>query len=950
MDTPERRADRWKTVEAVFQTAADLAPELRPGYLDSACGADSELRCEVESLLQSAGATLGFLADPIQETARELAGKPGLAGHRIGPYEILRELGAGGMGTVFLAARADEHYERQVAIKVMHALLENSASMQARFRAERQILANLDHPNIARLLDGGVTSLGGGPASQGAPYLVMEYVDGVTLDEFCLERKLSADDRLRLFLVVCAAVEYAHNNLVVHRDIKPANILVSASGVPKLLDFGIAKLLTAELDAETNARTRTTEHLMTPEYASPEQIRGAPVTTSTDVYGLGVLLYEMLTGRRPFAAGTKSPIELALMICEREPELPSAAVSSAGRPAEARKLKGDLDNIVLMAMRKEPGRRYASVAQMSADVRAYLDGYPLIARTDHWAYRSRKFVRRHTWGVAAGVFMLLALIGFSTAMGVFARRARREQEIAQRQAQFLSDMFQASTPQKARGTTITARDLLDRGSQRVNTEFSSEPEVRASLLENIAGAYESLEVLDQAENLATQAYNLRSKIDGPDSLATAGALDLLATVIRLQGNYQKAEPLFSRVVAIRRRALGKDSLDVAASLSHLGECLYLLNEDAEAESTLRQSLAIDQRHGTNLGAETRNYLALVLERKGEYPEAIELLREATEIDRRATGTDDPDYAIALSNLASAFIDVGDLDTAETKLREALAIRRKILGNNHPDLHYSLNNLAFVLLNKGEWEAAEPYARETLALTRRQLGDSHPLVAGSYNGLGRILEAEREFPAARQEFRHGLDILRRLHQSSGWTWAQINLNLSMLELDSGGYAEAERLARLSLDRFRALGSESTPLFATGLIELAQDRLFQHDPHGAEPLLRQALKIRQEAFRPGHPAIIFVQTRLGEALIAEGKEALAETILRQAVDSAHAAKFRLPAWQIAEPESALGACLRALGRKQEAEQFIAQSQAGLQENPRPAFRRQSYLRLAEFTPAW
>lgn len=944
MNTPEQRADRWKTIEAVFQTAADLAPELRPEYLDSACGADAELRREVESLLRSADETLGFLADPIQETARELAAKPGLAGRRIGPYEILRELGAGGMGTVFLAARADEHYERQVAIKLMHAALENSASMQSRFRAERQILANLDHPNIARLLDGGVTSLAGGTGSQGVPYLVMEYVDGVTLDAFCRERKLALEDRLRLFLVVCAAVEYAHNNLVVHRDIKPANILVSEAGVPKLLDFGIAKLLTAELDDGTNTRTRTTEHLMTPEYASPEQIRGEPVTTSTDVYGLGVLLYELLTGRRPFATGTKSPLEIALMICEREPDLPSATVAAAGRPTEVRELKGDLDNIVLMAMRKEPGRRYASVAQLAADVRAYLDGYPLIARTDHWAYRSRKFVRRHTWGVAAGVFMLLALIGFSTAMGVLARRARREQEIAQRQAQFLSDMFQASTPQKARGTTITARDLLDRGAQRVNKEFGSEPEVRASLLENIASAYESLGVLDQAEMLATQAYNLRRQIDGPDSLATAGTLDLLATVIRLQGNYQNAEPLFSRVVAIRRRALGQDSPEVAVALSDLGECLYLLNKDAEAETTLRQSLAIDRRHGTNLGAETRNYLALVLERKGEYPEAIELLREATEIDRRATGTDDPDYATALSNLASAYIDVGDLDTAETKLREALAVRRKILGNNHTDLHYSLNNLAFVLLNKGEWEAAEPYARETLALTRRQLGDNHPLVASAHNGLGRILEAKREFPAARQEFQQALDILRGLNQSSGWTWAQINLNLAMLELDSGDYVEAERLTRQSLDRFGALGGESTPLFATGLIELAEDRLFQHDPQDAEPLLRQALKIRQEAFRPGHPAIIFVQTRLGEALTADGKEAQAEPVLRQAVDSAHASKFALPVWQIAEPESALGACLRDLGHKQEAEKFIGQSQAGLQKDPRPAFRRQSYLRVA------
>jgi serine/threonine-protein kinase len=949
--TPGQQQDRWRQLEAIFQAALDLEPDHRSDYLTSACGADLELRGEVESLLKSARDTVGFLATPIQDAARGVAGASAQPGRRIGSYEILRVLGEGGMGTVFLAARADEHYRRQVAIKLMHAGLGYSVSMQARFRAERQILANLDHPNIARLLDGGLTSFEEAGSTPGVPYLVMEYVDGVTIDVYCREHRLKLDDRLRLFLTMCAAVEYAHNNLVVHRDIKPANILVSSAGVPKLLDFGIAKLLDPEFGSEEAPRSRATEHLMTPEYASPEQIRGEPVTTSTDVHGLGMLLYELLTGRRPFLTSGKSPLETARIICEQLPESPSAAAhtSSSLPVAEVRKLKGDLDNIVLMAMRKEPDRRYASVAQLAADVRAYMNGYPLVARTDHWLYRSQKFVRRHRAGVAAGVLAVFALVGFSIAMGVLARRATREQQIAQRQAQFLSDMFQASTPEEARGSTITARDLLDRGAQRVDKEFAAQPEVRASLLENIAQAYESLGVLDQAQKLAERSYTLRSQISGPDSAGNAGVLDLLATVIRLQGDYPKAEPFFRRLVAIRRRATGEDNLDFATALSDLGECLYLENKDSEAETILRQSLAIHRRLGPDFGPATRNYLALLLERKGEYPEAAQLLSEAAEIDRRTRGGDSPEYATALHNFGSALIDAGDLRGAEAKLREALAIRRKVLPANHPNLFYSLNNLAFVLLNEGDWQGGEPFAREALALTEKSLGEQHPLVASSRNGLARVLEAKSDFPAASQQFRLALDILHSANQSDGWSAAQITLNLAMLDLDRGEYAEAERLSRQSLERFQKLGGNDTPAVATALIELAEDRLFQGDPKAAEPLLRQAVKIRQEKFRPGHPAIIFAQTRLGEELVAADEAAQAEPILRQAVAMAQKPEFPLPAWQVAEPEDALAGCLQILRRQPEAEKWRAISQVPLQTDPRPAFRVPASERLNKLAPS-
>jgi serine/threonine protein kinase/tetratricopeptide (TPR) repeat protein len=931
-------------LETIFQTAAEMTPELLPEYLNTACGDDAELRREVESLLASAGQSLDFLAKPIQDAAQAVAGQPSIIGQRIGPYRVLRALGKGGMGTVYLAARADDHYDRQVAIKLMSTGFGATESMQARFRSERQILANLDHPNIARLLDGGVTSLVGALGSPSVPYLVMEYVDGVPIDEHCRRNGLSIADRLRLFRIVCAAVEYAHNNLVVHRDIKPANILVSAAGAPKLLDFGIAKLLDPDLGDTPLSRTKTTQRLMTPEYASPEQIRGDVVTTASDVYELGVLLYELLARQRPFRLSGRSPLELAAMICDQQPEFPSASL--AARPdgaGEAKKLKGDLDNIVLKAMHKEPGRRYASVALLSSDVLAYLEGYPLLARTNTWGYRAGKFVRRHKLGVASVAATLLALVGFSIGMGLLAKRTTRDQFIAQRQTQFLSDMFQAATPEQARGNKFTARDLLDRGAQRVDKEFASEPQVRASLLENIASAYRSLGVLDQAETLSQRAYDLQTQIGGANAPSSAGALEILASVIRLKGQYQRAEPLFRRLVDIRRKALGNERVELASALSGLGECLYLEAKDQEAEPIMREGLAIYRHNGPNVGSENRNYLALLLERKGKYAEAVPLLREAVEIDRRTIGTDTPEYAISSHNLASVLIDLGDLSGAESRLRETLVIRRKVLGNDHPDLFYSLNNLAFVLLNEGNWKEAEPFAREALALNLRVLGKDHPQVAGARNGLARVFEAEGKFPEADQQFQLAMDTLRAANQSDGWYAAQIGLNRAMLELDRGHFADAESISRQSLEKLRKIGGNDAPAVATALIEVAQDRIFQYDPKSAEPLLREALAIRQKTFQPGHATIIAAQTRLGEALIGEGESAEAEPILQQAVGSAYQAPFPMPVWQVAEAQSALGACLLALGRRSEAENLIHSSQPGLQKHPRPAFRRQAADRL-------
>ncbi|MGZ5003001.1 MAG: serine/threonine protein kinase, partial [Chthoniobacterales bacterium] len=398
--------ERWARVKELFEAAVDLDPNQRTALLDKECGDDDALRSEIESLLKSDERTDGFIEQPAIAIPRDLfpnnVEEP-FAGRQFGSYQIMREIGRGGLGAVYLAARADDEYRKQVAIKLVRRGLDTEDILR-RFRNERQILAQLDHPNIARLIDGGTTD-------DGLPYFVMEYVNGQPINGYCDANALSTTERLTLFRKVCSAVTYAHQNLVIHRDLKPSNILVTQEGEPKLLDFGIAKLLSAgdELFTQTIPALR----VMTPEYASPEQIKGDKIMTTSDVYSLGVLLYELLTGQQPYRLKTRTPEQIARAITEQEPERPSTVLadnqqSEIGNP---KSLRGDLDNIVLMAMRKEPARRYASVGQFSEDVRRHLTGLPVVARKDTVAYRTSKFVNRHRIGVAAAALVLLSLVG-----------------------------------------------------------------------------------------------------------------------------------------------------------------------------------------------------------------------------------------------------------------------------------------------------------------------------------------------------------------------------------------------------------------------------------------------------------------------------------------------------------------------------------------------------------
>ncbi len=403
--TPER----WQQVKTLLQETLERPPADRAAFLARASGSDQELVREVESLLSAHDEAGGFIETPALAPRGKPSGQdapmdvPTWVGRRVGPYLMVREIGHGGMGAVYLAVRADDEYRKQVAIKVIRSTLAPAFILE-RFRHERQILADLDHPNIARLIDAGSTE-------DGSPYFVMDYVDGLPIDQHCLANDLSVNARLRLFLDVCAAVHYAHQHLVVHRDLKATNVLVTPGGVPKLLDFGIAKLLAPDAQPPED-RTMTGMRVMTMESASPEQVRGERVSTASDVYALGVMLHRLLTGRGPYGVATTTPHDLARAICEDDPRRPSDVAADAG---VARELRGDLDTIVLKALQKEPGRRYSTVDQFAEDIVRHLGGRPVLAQPDTLRYRTTKFITRHKTGVAAAAIVAVSLVGGAAA-------------------------------------------------------------------------------------------------------------------------------------------------------------------------------------------------------------------------------------------------------------------------------------------------------------------------------------------------------------------------------------------------------------------------------------------------------------------------------------------------------------------------------------------------------
>ncbi|HEU0178664.1 MAG TPA: serine/threonine-protein kinase [Blastocatellia bacterium] len=792
--------ERWQRIEELFGALVDHPAAERDNYLARVCNGDEELRLEVLSLL-ARDTSEDFIMDPIASAALSFTAKPkdDLTGERVGSYRVTRLIGRGGMGAVYEAERDDEQFLQQVAIKIIKRGMDTDF-VRDRFLRERQILASLDHPHIARLFDGGATPTG-------LPYFVMEFVAGEPITSYCRRSQLSVNEKLKLFRKVCSAVQHAHQRLVIHRDLKPSNILITEDGEPKLLDFGIAKLVSPD-GSQPYTRTETALRLMTPEYASPEQARGQAIATTTDVYSLGVVLYELLTERRPHEFKTSSPAEIERAICDTEIDEPSKVVGQmTGAPTRlARALEGDLDNITLMAMRKEPERRYQSVEQFSEDIRRYLAGMPVAARKDTFGYRAGKFVRRHKAGVA--ILALVAIL--AVAMAVQAARIARErdranQAVATAQAveQSLVAMFEVADPGKARGNVITARELLDQGAEKVLRELKDQPAVQAKLLDTIGQLYQSIGLYDRAQPLMEEALKLRRQALGNESPDVATSLNHLGEVGRLKGDYARSEPLFREALAMRRKLLGDESKDVAESLHKMGVLLVDRGSFGEAESLLREALALRRKlfgDETAEVADSLHSLGRLMWRTGKLHEAELLYRQALNLRRKVYGADHPSVAHSLNNLAITLQEQGDLRGAETIFREALAMRRKLLGEEHPEVAVSLANLASVLQDQKEYDEAERLFRQVLTLKHKVLGEEHPLLANTMHNLAMLLRDKGDYEEAEALYRQSMAMRRNLLGDGHWEVGMSLYSLAVLLYLKGEYEEAEKMERQAIDTY------------------------------------------------------------------------------------------------------------------------------------------------------
>jgi serine/threonine protein kinase len=894
-------ARRWLEVDRVFAEALEVPPAQRSAYLGAACAADADLQWEVERLLAADEHAAQFMEQQAGELSDLLAERED--GKRLGPYRLLSRLGAGGAGTVYLARRDDEEYDRQVAIKILHAELEGTEANH-RFLAERQILARLEHPNVARLYDGGSTE-------DGRPFLVMELVEGLPVDLYCDRHRLSVDQRLDLFRRICGAVEYAHRNLLVHRDLKPANILVTGGGEPKLLDFGIAKQL-EPLPGGGEGVTRTGLRLLTPFYASPEQIRGEAITTASDIYSLGVMLHELLTGRSPYRLGAGHLHEVGVAICEQESERPSQALwrpargegGRRGLPVEeaararglrpaalSRRLLGDLDNIVLTALRKEPQRRYSSVSQLSDDVLRHLRNWPVSARPDTLPYRLRKFVRRNRAAVFAAAAAAVLAVGSIWSLVAEERRLARERDKSRYALAFLVDTFKRADPYHALGKKLGVQDLLTEAEARISRDLAEQPDAQATLMSAIGEVDLGLGRYDQAQPLLERSLALRQRLLGDDSLEVAADLDLLGRLRQERSDFAGAEALLRRSLALKRRQLGGRNLDVAKTLTDLGDVLAEKGAPRDAEALHRQALAIAREAEKPAGVTVAHSilsLAQLAEGRGDYSAAAALYREGLALDRKVLGDRDPRLYHDQSDYGEVLLNLGKFKEAEQLLRSTLAAQQAMLGRDHPDMMSTLNNLAMALHHLERYAEAEAIDREILALARSRYGPTHYRVAAVLGNLAAAVLAQGKTREAVPYLVAALELRRRNQGDNHPLVAQALLLLAGARRDLGEGQAALALARQALAILGRTEGLEHPHAAYGEREIGRDYFALGQYAAAEAHLRRSLEIRRRQLRADHPEVARAKSTLAACLIQRRRYREAESLLREA-DAALSAQF-------------------------------------------------------------
>ena len=890
-------ASSWQRLEELWHEAVELAPEDRAAYVEEVCSLDPDLGRRLVRLLEADGTAGDFLGGA--GLAEDPPRPPGSL-RRVGPYRLLEPVGEGGMGAVFEAVRDDDEYSKRVAVKLLHRTF-LSRSQLARFRRERQILADLEHPHIARLIDGGTTP-------RGLPYIVLELVEGEPIDTFCDRRRWTIPERLRLFEKLCGAVQYLHRNLVIHRDLKPSNVLVTKDGAPKLLDFGIAKLLASDRASVAQTVTEARQRVLTPQYSSPEQLEGGSLSTATDVFSLGVVLYKLLTGRLPFSdrqrSGKETPPPPALSATVADPPARDAGASSPAQVAAARgvsagrlrrQLRGDLEAIVAKALRHEARERYASVEQLAEDLERHHRGLPVRARQGSLRYRWKSFLRRNR---VAAAFVALVTIS-AAALGVlsFQLAEERDEALAQgRRAEevtsFLQELFIASDAfnesslagSQEMQRDLTARELLDRGAERIRRELDDQPELRFSLTALISYIYLGLDELEKSEALMRRALESGAAIFGEDHPEVADVEVRLARLLTVKGELGQAEALARGGLEKLQRRLGDEHRSTAEALTTLAEVLRIQARYEEAEGLHRRALEIrralfDEGHADV--ADSLLCLATVSEEKGDLERAEELFREALKTVQRIHGLRHPQAARTLTQIASVLMVQGRFEESEQILRQALEVQMETLPPGHLDIALTANNLASTLMSRGDLAAAEELFQKAAAITEASLGGDHDWMAAIHYSLANVRRFGGDPEGAEEHYRKGLKIARSSFGDEHPLVASGLHYLGSLMFEADRFPEADEYLEEAVSVRRRTLQEDHPQIINTLLDLAAAKLSRGDESAGDALIREARELRSRVppLRPDQTAKTL--DRLASALERRGRRAEAEELLAEAL---------------------------------------------------------------------
>jgi len=859
---------RWRLIQDLFHAAADLPASEQHAFLESRTEGDPTLVAEVEALLVEDRTPGSFLDRSLPEVANHLLGpdSPG----RVGPYRVLRLLGEGGMGVVYLVERED--VGGRAALKLLRDGWV-SPSRRARFLTEQRTLAQLDHPAIAQLHDAGALP-------DGTPWFAMEYVEGVPLTEYCRARSCSLAERLRLFRAVCEAVQHAHRHAVIHRDLKPSNILVKPDGAVKLLDFGIAKHL--DPTGPATDPTRTGLRLMTPAYAAPEQVEGGRLGVQTDVYALGVLLFELLAGRLPFELTGLQPHEAARRVLEQEPPRPSQV---AGRPVQAsRGAWADLDVLCLTAMQRDPARRYPSVEALIRDLDHHLAGEPLDARPDSLAYRAGKLLRRNARSVLVASAVGLAVLGVTAYAAVRLARARdavaAEAARTQRIQQFMLQLFEGGTGEVGPSSDVKVVDLVDRGVREAQS-LEAEPAVEAELLQTLGGIAQNLGRLDQAGALLARALELRRTAFGPDHPDVARSLVASAQLSSARGDYGEAEKQTREGLAILRRHLSRNDPEVARAVSALGR---------------------------------------ILENAGRYPDAIRELEEAVRLQTGRPGLEG-DLSASLTELANCHFYVGQYAEADALNQKVLALDRRLYGPRHPHIADDLINLGAVQFEGGHYAEAERWNREALEIMTAWYGPDHPETASAQTILARSLLRLERRDEARVLLTSALATQERVYGPVHPRVASTLNELGIVARDQGRLADASANFQRMADIYDQVHHGKHYLIGVALSNLADVEQRRGNSAHAQELFRRVLTVYRDALPADHPLQGVGRVRFGHALLAAGQAADAEAQSRAGYELLIKRKDPQAVW-LDMARQDLATAYRTLGRTADADRFQAE----------------------------